>query len=210
LNDEASIGPSPNWLDYQHNNMLRASITGTWGFGLAENPTSGMIVTNEYSFGLEDGWDPDNISFVVFVTNNEDFAILQAAEQSLKGKSVKADGKVAMLEEFTGHVCVNCPEATMLAHDLKEKYGENLVLLAIHAGDLSLPEEAPYDADYRTTTGTTIFNEFQPIGVPTGLVNRVQYNGGYVLFKDSWEAAIQEQLNLPQDVSIEIIVEVAE
>lgn len=109
-----------------------------------------------------------------------------------------------LLEEFTGHLCVNCPEATKLANDLKQVYGEQLVLIAIHGGDLSVPSEAPYDADFRTQAGTDIFNQYQPIGVPTGLVNRTTFDGNTVLFKDSWEPAIQELLDKPASAYIEI------
>ncbi len=115
-----------------------------------------------------------------------------------------------LLEEFTGHTCVNCPEATKLARDLKQVYGEQLVLLTIHAGDLALPGNAPYDADYRTNAGTAIFNFYDPVGVPTGLVNRKPYQGSTVLFKDGWEPAIQELIDLPPDVSVEIEYEYEE
>ncbi|MEN8224364.1 MAG: Omp28 family outer membrane lipoprotein [Bacteroidota bacterium] len=112
-----------------------------------------------------------------------------------------------ILEEFTGHICVNCPEATKLARDLQTVFGEQLILLSLHAGDLALPTTAPYDADYRTEAGTAIFNYYAPVGVPTGLVNRTEYQGGTVLFKDSWEPAIQTLLDLPPDAFIEIETE---
>ena len=108
------------------------------------------------------------------------------------------------LEEFTGHICVNCPEATKLANDLKQVFGEQLVLLTIHAGDLAIPFDVPYTADYRTPTGTGLFNFYQPDGVPMGMVNRSPYQGSTVLFKDSWEPAIQDLVDLPPDAFIEI------
>ena len=112
-----------------------------------------------------------------------------------------------LLEEFTGHICVNCPEATQLARDLKIIYGEQLVLLSIHAGDLAVPGPSPYEAEYRTIAGTTIYNYYQPIGVPVGMVNRELYQGSAILFKDSWEPAIQELIDLPPEASMEIETE---
>jgi len=112
-----------------------------------------------------------------------------------------------LLEEFTGHLCVNCPEATKLANDLKQVYGEQVVLIAIHSGDLSIPSDPPFDADFRTQVGTDIFNQYQPIGVPTGLVNRTNFDGNTVLFKDSWEPAIQELLAIPASAHIGIELE---
>ncbi len=109
-----------------------------------------------------------------------------------------------LLEEFTGHLCVNCPEATKLANDLKQVYGDQLVLVTIHGGDLAVPSAAPYTADYRTVAGTSIFNHYQPVGVPTGMVNRMSFDGSTVMFKDSWEPAIQELQDIPPEAYIEI------
>ena len=109
-----------------------------------------------------------------------------------------------LLEEFTGHICVNCPEATLWAQDLKAIYGEQLILLSMHAGSLSVPFSSPYDADYRTQTGTSIFNFYDPVGVPIGLVNRTPYNGNTLMFSGDWEGAVQELIDVPADAYIEI------
>ncbi len=209
-NDEGSIGPEPIWMDYEHNNMLRASLTSSWGINVAVDPANGTTVSKEFSFGIEDEWNLQNLSFLVFITNTDNFEIVQAAETSLTEVSATADNRVILLEEFTGHTCVNCPEATKLAHDLKQSYGEKLLLLSIHAGSLAEPSGAPYEADFRTTPGTAIFNHFAPIGVPTGMVNRTESGGSVVLFKDGWEPAIQALVDLPQQASIDISVELAQ
>lgn len=109
-----------------------------------------------------------------------------------------------ILEEFTGHTCNNCPEATFLANDLKQVFGEQLILLSIHAGDLAKPGNAPYEAEYRTSTGTALYNFFQFEFVPIGMVNRTPYGGGIALYKDIWEPAIQELVDLPPEAYIEI------
>ena len=38
-----------------------------------------------------------------------------------------------LLEDFTGQKCPNCPEAAEIAHNLKTIYGEQLILLTVHA-----------------------------------------------------------------------------
>lgn len=109
-----------------------------------------------------------------------------------------------LLEEFTGHLCINCPEATILAHDLKLVFGDQLILMTIHGGELALPSSAPFEADYRTAEGTGIYNYYLPVGVPMGLVNRKPYEGSTTLFKDSWEPAIVDLKDLPPEAYIEI------
>jgi hypothetical protein len=209
-NDLSSIGPAPDWLDYEHNHLLRASLSGNWGFDLADNPGNGTMASLEFSFAIEDDWVVENLSILAFVTNGGSFEIIQAAEQGLNEAPAKQDKRVALLEEFTGHLCVNCPEATRLANDLKQIYGDQLLLLAIHAGDLAEPSNEPYQDDLRTEAGTAIYNNFAPIGVPTGMVNRSDYLGSVVLFKDNWQPAIKSQVEQPQQASISIDIELAE
>lgn len=113
-----------------------------------------------------------------------------------------------ILEEFTGHLCINCPTATELAQDvLKPLFGDQLVLMSIHAGALSVPGNPPYDVDYRTAAGTAIFNFYNPIGVPTALINRTPYENETTMTKDKWENAIQELIDLPPEAYIEIETE---
>lgn len=109
-----------------------------------------------------------------------------------------------LLEEFTGHVCVNCPEATIQAKNLKTLYGEQLILLSLHAGPLAVPYAEPYNTEYRTDAGTAIYNYYNPVGVPIGMVNRTDYNGSTLMFKDAWEGAINALVDLPPDAYIEI------
>jgi len=209
-NDEGSIGPEPIWMNYEHNHMLRATLSGNWGINLAENPGSGATFNKELSFTIEEDWNVEKLSILVFITNGGDLTILQAAEAGMTETTAKQTERVILLEEFTGHTCVNCPEATHLAHDLKETYGEQLLLLSIHAGELAEPSDSPFEADFRTAPGTAIYNEFAPIGVPTGMVNRTESSGSVVLFKDGWEPAINNLINLPQQASISVSVELGE
>lgn len=110
-----------------------------------------------------------------------------------------------LLEEFTGHTCVNCPEAAILAQQtLKVIFGEQLILVTVHAGAFALPGIAPYETDFRTPTGNDLENEYVPQLFPSGLVNRVKYEGNTVLLKDSWQPAIQELLDTPAEAAIEI------
>jgi thiol-disulfide isomerase/thioredoxin len=113
-----------------------------------------------------------------------------------------------LLEEFTGQKCPNCPEAAIVADNLKTLYGEQLVVVAVHAGFYAMPSATgDFTADYRTASGNELNNYFGLVGYPSGLVNRTDYQGSEVLFKDSWEGAVEAQAALaPQaDITIENI-----
>lgn len=103
--------------------------------------------------------------------------------------------RIVLLEDFTGHKCVNCPEASLLAGNLQMAKPGKLVVVSIHAGFFAVPDPSGnYTADYRTPEGNTLFNYFGVLGTPTGLVNRKPYKQKLLLTHDKWEAAIDEEL----------------
>ena len=110
-----------------------------------------------------------------------------------------------LLEDYTGQQCPNCPEAAEVAHDLKADYGEQLIILAVHAGIYSVPETTgDFTADYRTQVGTDLNNFYAFPGYPMGMVNRTEYGGSKIMLKDSWESAVAVQAELEAQAAISI------
>ncbi len=108
--------------------------------------------------------------------------------------------KKVLLEEYTGHKCPNCPEATEEAHNLKGIYGEQVVLLAIHAGPLAHADASGlYTADFTTETGNTLFSVYDPGYVPCGNVNRTSNKAE---FSTTWQGKIEDILDEPQEANI--------
>jgi hypothetical protein len=110
-----------------------------------------------------------------------------------------------LLEDYTGQKCPNCPEAAEVAHNLKAIYGDQLVILTVHAGFYSTPDATgDFTADYRTTVGTDLNTYFEFPAYPMGMVNRTEFSGSRILLKDSWEAATQIQASLEVEAAITI------
>lgn len=108
-----------------------------------------------------------------------------------------------LLEDYTGHKCPNCPEAAALAADLKTSYGDQLILLTIHAGYYSTPDASgDFTDDLRTAEGTEMHDYFAFYAYPSGMVNRTEYQGQRVLFKDDWEAAIDALVTVSAQADI--------
>jgi hypothetical protein len=108
-----------------------------------------------------------------------------------------------LLEDYTGQKCPNCPEAAEIAHTLKALYGEQLVLLTVHAGYYSTPDATgEFTADFRTSVGTALNDYFGFPAYPMGMVNRTDYSGSTILLKDSWEAAVEIQAGLEVQAGI--------
>ena len=110
-----------------------------------------------------------------------------------------------LLEDFTGQKCPNCPDAAVIAHTLQEVYGEQIVIVAVHAGNFAIPD-GTFTADFRTTEGDELnsFFNISMYGYPMGLINRTEYNGYPVVPKENWETAfgLQVEMDVQADISI--------
>ncbi|MEE4260012.1 MAG: Omp28-related outer membrane protein [Bacteroidales bacterium] len=113
--------------------------------------------------------------------------------------------KKVLLEDYTGHDCVNCPTAAVVAEDLKDVYDEQLVVIAVHAGFFARPKpELP--EDFRTEAGE-VWDQFfiGTAGNPNGLVNRVEKApGNYVFNYGEWSTAVSLELEKSAEAKITI------
>ena len=64
------------------------------------------------------------------IDENERYIELPAAEVQRK----------ILLEDYTGQMCTNCPDAHRLIASLQEQYGGQIVAVAIHAGNFGIAE----------------------------------------------------------------------
>ena len=115
--------------------------------------------------------------------------------------------KRVLLEDYTGHGCVNCPTAAIIAHDLKQEYGEKLVLLTIHAGWFAkpIPPSMPYD--FQTEAGTAWDLKFGigNAGNPNGMVNRIGLPSNHIVSPSGWRSAISKALATDPLVDLQIV-----
>jgi hypothetical protein len=113
--------------------------------------------------------------------------------------------RTSLLIEFTGWKCVFCPTAAEEAHRLKEQYGEDLVVVAMHpksnqftsygkseAVNYTCPEA---DSIYIKMGGTPTTN------FPKGNVNMVKdATNGYFNNYDKWGTLISQAFSSPKPV----------
>ncbi len=101
-----------------------------------------------------------------------------------------------LLEEFTGIKCPNCPEATVVAHDLKAYYGEKLILATIHAGWFATPDASGnYTDDLRSSAGEDLHTFFGIAGNPIGMINRHEYSGNKLQTHGDWSSCINQLID---------------
>lgn len=104
------------------------------------------------------------------------------------GNSGDQDGdfvQKAVLFEFTGHKCPNCPSATEVAHTLKENYKDKLAIVAVHAGFYAMVD-GEFPLDLNTDKGTILSNDLNVGSLPIGIVNWEKHSSsGTVLVNHS-------------------------
>jgi len=119
--------------------------------------------------------------------------------------SVSVNQKHVLLEDFTGHKCVNCPEAAIAAHDLAEDLNHKLIIYSIHAGFYAEPDETGnYTADFRCETGEALYNNFQAFANPIGLIDRVEFNGSVLIGAGNWETVVMQEIEKENAVDLKL------
>ena len=95
--------------------------------------------------------------------------------------------KKILIEDYTGHICGNCPAAAIKLHEIDTTYPGQIIGVAVHPIGGGLADPTPgyngspstaFTADFRTTAG----NEYDGVfgagsfGLPEGMFNRKDFN----------------------------------
>jgi hypothetical protein len=126
--------------------------------------------------------------------------------------AVTAHYKRALIEDYTGHNCPNCPRAGLTAADLKEQYQDSVVVVAVHAGFFAKisASDPVWAYDFRTPAGTEWDNFFQVglVGNPNGMVSRKGYPANQqVLTPSSWANAVKNTVAEEPLMDLQLITE---
>ena len=121
--------------------------------------------------------------------------------------SVNVTEKQVLLEDFTGHLCVNCPEAAIMAHEFAATLDHKLIIYSVHAGYYATPDPNPaslYTDDLTSVTGEELYNAFQVFVNPNALINRVKFGGAVQLNPDNWQSAVNFELAKPNVANLSL------
>lgn len=105
----------------------------------------------------------------------------------------------ALLEDYTGHQCGNCPRGAEDALAISNQYGNKVVVMGVHVGFFAeFNDTGKYSANYNTEAGNAYNAEWrvEDFGLPQGMVNRKRDNssGAPVITRSRWRGAVAERL----------------
>lgn len=103
------------------------------------------------------------------------FAFASAIAQTLV--STTPGPRNAVLEEFTGVNCPNCPDGHVRAEALFNAHPGRVVWINIHSGSFAIPQTG--QLDLRTPFGNSIDSMAGVAAYPSGTMNRTVWPGAY-------------------------------
>ena len=124
--------------------------------------------------------------------------------------------KHVLAEDYTGHLCGTCPPAGITLNDsLKSQFGEQLVVISIHAGNfadvcptaLDCPSAAPSGAftmDFRCSVGNAWNTKFGITANPIGMIDRIGYPSSHKKVYTLWKSAIQSELAVAPSLKMRV------
>ena len=119
--------------------------------------------------------------------------------------------KKVLIEDFTGHLCPNCPDAAREIDAIHDIYGDQIIGLAIHVSkSFARPypaSQAPsFQYDFRTNWGDELDSYYgiSAMGLPRGMVNRIGFPDNHKLGKDEWASTVALELKKDVDFTIHI------
>lgn len=125
---------------------------------------------------------------------------------------VEESGKASvLLTEFTGIGCVNCPKAAAEAERLKQSYGEQLVVVEMHAPSNPFTA-AKKEYDYTCSASDKYYLRYggtSSTSLPAGVINGAMTNGAYFTDYQLWGAAVASAAQRTTDTELEITAELS-
>lgn len=117
-----------------------------------------------------------------------------------------------LLEDYTGHLCPNCPAAaTIIEDDIVAVYGEKVIPVSIHAGPFALATGSPWTNDFKTAAGDNYNSSsnfhISSLGNPNGMVNRIDYDlttKAHIKSKDKWVSLVDSLTQKVPEADIQI------
>lgn len=139
------------------------------------------------------------LSIAILLFNSCDYITNPIEEGGIGPIDTTNTKRKVLIEDFTGHLCTNCPDAALIAEQLHDLYGDLLITVGVHAGpDFFVAPASPpnpdgsYSTDFRTPAGDAYAQSFGINSLPKGMVSRREFSGSITLGEGNWGSATSE------------------
>lgn len=131
--------------------------------------------------------------------------IIDEKDRVIQTDELHFTNKIVLLEDFTGHKCVNCPVAADEIARLEEWCEGHLIAVSIHAGSYANTSGSAWKTDFRTKAGEAYNDYFKPDGYPAAMVDRVASNGKVTNNNvPTWSSQVIDRLSEESPVEIKL------
>ena len=133
--------------------------------------------------------------------------VLDSSTLVVKSNTLTSNTRKVLIEDYTGHICGNCPPAAAKAEELVKNYNGRVILIANHVSNtFAAPKKTEYIEDFRDPASDEwdVFLNMSGAGLPKGTVNRQLIDGKYPQNFSAWEGQVLSEINKPQSVKLDI------
>lgn len=88
----------------------------------------------------------------------------------------------AFIEKYTGVRCINCPKADEVIHAASDKYGDSVVVVAVHSRSTGFGRPIKDDPSLCTESGDEWYDYFGIAWQPAAMLNRSQVDNAWDIF----------------------------
>jgi hypothetical protein len=113
-----------------------------------------------------------------------------------------AQSKVVVFEEYTGASCVNCPDGHRIVQDILTQYGNRVIAVGLHPAGNVLAAPVHSGEDFRTEEARLIANNFKVSSLPSGTIDRKEFDGSIVQGRFVWKQKLESVINNPVKVNV--------
>lgn len=112
----------------------------------------------------------------------------------------------AFIEKYTGVRCINCPKADEVIHAASDKYGDSVVVVAVHSRSTGFGRPLGNDPSLCTEYGDEWYDFFGIAAQPAAMINRQQAGGTWDLFTptSNFDDRIEAVVNAEPELAMSI------
>lgn len=114
-----------------------------------------------------------------------------------------------LVEDYTGHLCGNCPYAAKALDSLVHANEGRVIPVAVHAGYFARTLAGNYSYDFKVQESVDLDNFFgiSSAGNPNGMVNRTGYpSSTHIIPYTVWKDSVKVKLTRPADATFDLNV----